>query len=59
MRGIDDLIGNEAGRLDPDEMIEAMIRIVPADSGKFRNVVPQEVEEFLKVHQRQAWENRI
>jgi NAD(P)-dependent dehydrogenase (short-subunit alcohol dehydrogenase family) len=58
-RTIDDLIGNNAGRLDPDEMITAMVQIVPADTGKFRNVVPQVVEEFLKVHQQQAWENPI
>lgn len=58
-RAIAELIGNESGRLDPQEMIEAMVRIVPADSGKFRNVVPQAVEDFLKVHQHDAWENRI
>jgi short-subunit dehydrogenase len=37
-RTIDDLIGNNAGRLDSQEMITAMVRIVPADTGKFRNV---------------------
>jgi NAD(P)-dependent dehydrogenase (short-subunit alcohol dehydrogenase family) len=58
-RTIDELIGNESGRLNPQEMIEAMVRIVPADTGKFRNVVPQPVEDFLKVHQEKAWENRI
>jgi hypothetical protein len=45
--------------LDPEEMITAMMRIVPADRGKLRNVVPQAVEDFLKVHQQQAWENQI
>jgi hypothetical protein len=58
-RTIDELIGNEGGRLDPREMIEAIVQIVPAETGKFRNVVPRVVEEFLKVHQRDAWENRI
>jgi NAD(P)-dependent dehydrogenase (short-subunit alcohol dehydrogenase family) len=58
-RTIAELIGNADGRLDPPEMIEAMVRIVPADTGKFRNVVPQPVEEFLKEHQQKAWENRI
>jgi hypothetical protein len=37
-------------------MIEAMIRIVPADNGKFRNVVPKFVEDMLKAHQQKAWE---
>jgi hypothetical protein len=53
------LLGNDDGRLDPEEMIAAMVRIVPADMGKFRNVVPQAVEDFPKVHQQKAWENQI
>jgi hypothetical protein len=36
-----------------------MIEIVPADTGKFRNVVPKAIEDMLKVHQQHAWENRI
>lgn len=55
----DDLLGQESGRLDPNEMIDAMVEIVPAESGKFRNVVPRAIEDFLKDHQRQAWENQI
>jgi NAD(P)-dependent dehydrogenase (short-subunit alcohol dehydrogenase family) len=52
-------IGHEEARLDPTEMINAMVSIVPADTGKFRNVVPKAVEEFLKTHQKEAWENQI
>lgn len=44
---------------DPKEMIEAMIAIIPADTGKFRNVVPKAVEDFLKESQAAAWENKI
>ncbi len=55
----DALLGTPQGRLDPQEMIEAMIRIVPAEHGKFRNVVPQFVEDMLKEHQQQAWEVAI
>jgi hypothetical protein len=40
-------------------MIAAMVAIVPADSGKFRNVVPKAIEDFLKDHQLKAWENEI
>jgi hypothetical protein len=40
-------------------MINAMVSIVPADTGKFRNAVPKAVEEFLKTHQKEAGENRI
>ena len=47
------------GHLDAQEMIDRMIAIVPADTGKFRNVVPQATEEMLKAHQRAAWDNEI
>ena len=43
----------------PTEMIARMIEIVPADTGKFRNVVPQFVEDMLKKHQLDAWNNQI
>jgi hypothetical protein len=49
-------IGHEEAWLDPTEMINAMVSIVPADTGKFRNVVPKAVEEFLKTHEKEAWE---
>ncbi len=55
----DALLGTPQGRLDPQEMIDAMIRIVPAENGKFRNVVPQFVEDMLKEHQQKAWEVAI
>ena len=41
------------------EMIDRMIEIVPADTGKFRNVVPQSVEEMLKKVQVSAWDKAI
>ena len=40
-------------------MIARMIEIVPADTGKFRNVVPQFVEDMLKQHQLEAWNRAI
>lgn len=55
----DDMLGQDSGRLDPNEMINAMIEIVPADTGKFRNVVPQAIEDMLKESQRNGWENTI
>ena len=47
------------GHLDAQEMIDRMIEIVPADTGKFRNVVPKATEDMLKAHQLAAWDNRI
>jgi len=55
----DAMLGVDAGRLDATEMIDAMIKIVPADSGKFRNVVPKSIEDMLKESQQKAWENTI
>lgn len=58
-KGFDDFFATPEGRMDPQEMIDRMIEIVPADTGKFRNVVPRKIEDMLKDHQLQAWENQI
>lgn len=58
-KGFDDFFATPEGRLDAKEMIDRMVEIVPADTGKFRNVVPKAIEDMLKAHQLQAWENRI
>lgn len=55
----DDLLGAPEGHLDPKEMVDRMIEIVPADSGTFRNVVPKFIENMLKESQAKAWENKI
>jgi NAD(P)-dependent dehydrogenase (short-subunit alcohol dehydrogenase family) len=55
----DSLLGTPQGRLDPKEMIDAMIQIVPSEKGKFRNVVPKFVEDMLKEHQFKAWDVTI
>jgi hypothetical protein len=46
-------------RLDPAEMIEHMVRIVPSMEGKFRNVVPLSAEEMLKLRQQEIWDALI
>jgi NAD(P)-dependent dehydrogenase (short-subunit alcohol dehydrogenase family) len=55
----DSLLGTPEGRLDPAEMIAKMIEIVPGDTGRFRNVVPQFVEDMLRKSQVEAWEDQI
>ena len=55
----DEALASPLGHLDAQEMIDCMIEIVPADAGKFRNVVPLAVEEMLKAHQLAAWNNQI
>lgn len=58
-KGFDDFFASPEGKMDPQEMIDRMIEIVPADSGKFRNVVPKVIEDMLKGHQTAAWDNTI
>lgn len=58
-QAFDDLFATPEGKMDPQEMIDRMIEIVPADTGKFRNVMPKKIEDMLKSHQLAAWENRI
>lgn len=55
----DGFLGSPDGHLNAQEMIDRMIQIVPADTGKFRNVVPKAVEDFLKDHQQSAWDATI
>jgi len=55
----DSLLASPQGHLDPKEMIDRMIEIVPSDTGKFRNVVPKFVEDMLKQSQLDAWDARI
>jgi NAD(P)-dependent dehydrogenase (short-subunit alcohol dehydrogenase family) len=58
-RGFDDFFATPEGKMDPQEMIDRMIEIVPADTGKFRNVMPRKIEDMLKAHQLAAWDNTI
>jgi NAD(P)-dependent dehydrogenase (short-subunit alcohol dehydrogenase family) len=58
-KGFDDFFATPEGKMDSRQMIDRMIEIVPADIGKFRNVVPTKIEDMLKQHQLQAWENQI
>lgn len=47
------------GQYDPQEMIDAMIKIIPSDSGKFRNIFPKDEEDSIKKAQAAAWNNKI
>jgi NAD(P)-dependent dehydrogenase (short-subunit alcohol dehydrogenase family) len=58
-KGFDDFFAAPDGQMDPKEMIDRMIEIVPADTGLFRNVVPKATEDMLKQHQAAAWSNAI
>jgi hypothetical protein len=53
------LIGSAEGRRNPEEMIARMIEIIPAREGRFRNVVPQAVQDQIKEHQAKMFELEI
>ncbi|GEP57539.1 SDR family oxidoreductase [Reyranella soli] len=56
---IDSMLWNDEVRLDPAEMIARLVEIIPADDGKFRNVVPDFVEEVVRESQAEAWHRKI
>jgi short-subunit dehydrogenase len=55
----DRILGVDENRMDPQLMADAMVEIIPKETGLFRNVVPQLAENLVKDMQRGAWENKI
>jgi short-subunit dehydrogenase len=48
--------GSLQKQLDPQSLIDAMVRIVEEDGSKFRNVVPDETADWIKGIQAKTWE---
>ena len=46
-------------KLVPQDMIDEMVKVIPSETGKFRNVFPKFVEDMLKEGQVKAWVNTI
>lgn len=46
-------------QFDPEDMIEKMIEIIPAEHHKFRTVYPEETEQQLKKTEKDRWEMEI
>jgi NAD(P)-dependent dehydrogenase (short-subunit alcohol dehydrogenase family) len=42
-------------QFDPQGLIQAMIELVEADSGRYRNVHPEESEELVRNREQEAW----
>jgi len=55
----DRILGVEENRMDPQLMADAMVQIIPKETGLFRNVVPQLAEDMVKDIQGSAWANKI
>jgi NAD(P)-dependent dehydrogenase (short-subunit alcohol dehydrogenase family) len=55
----DQVLGVDENRLDPQLMADAMVSIIPRETGLFRNVFPDFTEDLVKTVQRDIWEARI
>ena len=55
----DQILGVDDNRMDPQLMADAMIEIIPKETGLFRNVVPKATEELARNVQRELWDSQI
>jgi NAD(P)-dependent dehydrogenase (short-subunit alcohol dehydrogenase family) len=55
----DQILGVDENRMDPQLMADAMVGIIPGDTGLFRNVVPKATEDLTRSVQRELWEAKI
>lgn len=58
----EDMEKQDAGlknQLDPEDMIEKMIEIIPADHHKFRTAYPEEMEKKMKETEQVRWDMEI
>jgi short-subunit dehydrogenase len=53
------VLGTDDNRMDPQLMADAMVEIIPEDTGLFRNVVPKATEELARNIQRELWNEKI
>jgi len=53
------ILGVDENRLDPQLMADAMVAIIPGETGLFRNVVPKATEDLARNVQRELWDARI
>lgn len=55
----DQILGEEQNRMDPQLMADAMVAIIPKETGLFRNVVPQLAEDMVRAVQQEVWKSTI
>lgn len=53
------ILSLDENRLDPQLMADAMVSIIPGETGLFRNVVPKATEDLARNVQRELWEAKI
>lgn len=59
IRDIQDQLAGDEGQFDPQEMIDLMVEIIPADHHKFRTMLPEATAEWCKDYQKRIWEEEI
>jgi NAD(P)-dependent dehydrogenase (short-subunit alcohol dehydrogenase family) len=47
------------GQLDPQDMIDRMVFVIGSDDGKYRNVWPPSIEDFVKQVQEADWSRQV
>lgn len=55
----DQILSPADNRMDPQLMADAMVSIIPEDTGLFRNVVPKATEELARKIQSELWDAKI
>lgn len=53
------ILSLDENRLDPQLMADAMVSIIPEETGLFRNVVPKATEDLARNVQRELWDAKI
>ena len=53
------ILSLDENRLDPQLMADAMVSIIPSETGLFRNVVPKATEDLARSVQRELWDAKI
>ena len=53
LAGISGVFENQ---LEPQMMVDALVRIAEEESSRFRNVVPEAVADWIKAIQAKTWE---
>jgi hypothetical protein len=53
------ILSVDENRLDPQLMADAMVSIIPEETGLFRNVVPKATEDLARNVQRELWDAKI
>ena len=54
-----EILGTDDNRMDPQLMADAMVKVIPGDTGLFRNVVPKATEDLARNVQRELWNEKI